>query len=161
MNWVLTSITSITYTTSKEPFMDWCRLVPELCVSDFSASWRFYVETVGFKVRYRRSDPQFAYLDFEGAQLMLEELQKDSWVLGDIARPYGRGMNLQLECADVEAVRDRLLAGGYELYHGMEDAWYETNEGWSGQRQFIVPDPDGYLLRFCQYLGDWKLDPQA
>jgi len=141
--------------------MDWCRLVPELNVSDFRASWRFYVETVGFTVRYRRREPRFAYLEFEGAQLMIEELHKDSWVPTDIARPFGRGMNLQLECTDVEALRDRVLGAGYELYRGMEDAWDETDEGWSGQRQFIIPDPDGYLLRFCQYLGDWKRKPPA
>ena len=139
--------------------MDWPALVPELNVSDFSASLRFYVETVGFTVRYRRSEPRFAYLEFEGAHLMLEELQTDSWALAEIARPFGRGMNLQLECADVEGVRDRVLGAGYELYRGMEDAWYETNDGWTGQRQFIAPDPDGYLLRFCQYLGDWKHAP--
>lgn len=44
----------------------------ELTVLDFEASVRFYVETLGFTVIHRREEPQFAYLDREGVQLMLE-----------------------------------------------------------------------------------------
>jgi hypothetical protein len=40
---------------------------------------------------------------------MIEELQKDSWLLAQPSRPFGRGMNLQLECSDVEVVSDRVL----------------------------------------------------
>jgi hypothetical protein len=35
----------------------------------------------------------------------------------------------------------------------LEDKWYRSNDFEIGQRQFIVMDPDGYLLRFAQRLG--------
>lgn len=71
--------------------MEWRSLVPELVASDFDASLRFYVSILGFVVKYRRNDPSFAYLEFEGSQIMIEELRQDSWVLGELARPFGRG----------------------------------------------------------------------
>jgi catechol 2,3-dioxygenase-like lactoylglutathione lyase family enzyme len=47
------------------------RLVPELLVSDFAASLDFYVRVVGFAVRYDRPAEKFAYLDLDGAELMI------------------------------------------------------------------------------------------
>ena len=133
--------------------MQWQPLVPELVVADFDASLRFYTSILGFEVKYCRVDPCFAYLQFERSQLMIEALQDDSWLLGALERPFGRGMNLQIHCADVMSLRKRLAAAGVGVYREIEDAWYETDTTPVGQRQFLVADPDGYLLRFCQVLG--------
>jgi GNAT superfamily N-acetyltransferase len=35
----------------------------------------------------------------------------------------------------------------------LEERWYRENEIENGQRQFVVADPDGYLLRFFTDLG--------
>jgi catechol 2,3-dioxygenase-like lactoylglutathione lyase family enzyme len=133
--------------------MQWQPLVPELVVADFDSSLRFYTSILGFEVKYRRANPSFAYLEFERSQLMIEELQDDSWLLGALERPFGRGMNLQIQCTDVMSLRKRLAAAGIDVYREIEDAWYETDAAPVGQRQFLVADPDGYLLRFCQVLG--------
>jgi lactoylglutathione lyase len=53
--------------------MEWRSLVPELVVSDFETSFRFYVSILGFAFKYGRADPRFAYLEFEGSQIMIEE----------------------------------------------------------------------------------------
>ena len=45
---------------------------------------------------------------------MIEELRQDSWVLGELARPFGRGINLQIECADVEDLRSKGLFGRHQ-----------------------------------------------
>ena len=138
--------------------MEWRSLVPELVASDFDASLRFYGSILGFVVKYRRNDPSFAYLEFEGSQIMIEELRQDSWVLGELARPFGRGINLQIECADVEDLRSRVSSAGISVFRELEDAWYKAGSSLVGQRQFLVADPDGYLLRFCQVLGERSLD---
>jgi hypothetical protein len=39
----------------------------------------------------------------------------------------------------------------------MEEKWYRANDTQLGNRQFIVQDPDGYLLRFFQDLGTRKI----
>jgi len=40
------------------------------------------------------------------------------------------------------------------LFRDVEDAWYRAGDVEAGQRQFIVQDPDGYLVRLVQRLGE-------
>lgn len=47
-------------------------LVPELSVSDLSASLRFWCGVVGVRVAFARPESGFAYLARERAQVMLE-----------------------------------------------------------------------------------------
>jgi len=35
----------------------------------------------------------------------------------------------------------------------VEDKWYRRDDSEVGQRQFVVADPDGYLLRLAQPPG--------
>ncbi len=135
--------------------MEWGKLVPELTVSNFAESLRFYTDALGFEVMFSRSDDtDFAYLDFEGAQLMLEASSPETWNVAELEKPYGRGINLQIECSDAKRLRDGLAGADYPLYRDTEDAWRETGDTISGAREFLVQDPDGYLLRFSQYLGE-------
>ena len=130
-------------------------VVPELTVSDFAESVGFYTESLDFEVLFSRSDPaDFAYLNFEGAQLMLEEFHPGAWNVAELEKPYGRGINLQIECSDANRLRDGLASSGYPLYRDVQDAWRDTGDTLSGAREFLVQDPDGYLLRFAQYLGE-------
>lgn len=50
----------------------WSPLVPELTVANLEDSLRLY-EAAGFKVRFRRDNPPFAYIELGQAQLMLEQ----------------------------------------------------------------------------------------
>jgi catechol 2,3-dioxygenase-like lactoylglutathione lyase family enzyme len=133
--------------------MNWCRLVPELTVMDFEKSVNFYVNTIGFEIKYSRSHPQFAYLEFEGAQIMIEEFHQDGWNLPGMEYPLGRGMNLQIECNDVVSIKERLLNSGHSLFMDITENWYQTEQTSVGNKEFIVQDPDGYMIRFAQDLG--------
>ena len=138
--------------------MEWRSLVPELVVSDFERSLQFYVSVLGFTIKYKRANPLFAYLEFEESQIMVEELEADSWVVGELAHPFGRGMNLQIECSDVAEIRKRIDVAGIAVFRELYDAYYEAAGAMIGQRQFLVADPDGYLLRFCQVISERRLD---
>ena len=130
-------------------------MVPELTVSDFEESLAFYTQGLGFEVMFSRSgEAAFAYMDFEGAQLMLEEFHQHGWNVAELKRPYGRGINLQIECSDAGRLRDGLVGSEYPLYREVEDVWRETGGTVTGSREFLVQDPDGYLLRFSQHLGE-------
>ena len=130
----------------------WAHLVPELSCSNFVASLAFYRDALGFSVRYVRPENNFAYLELGEAQLMLEQ-ENNHWLTDDLVRPYGRGMNLQIEVDDVESLRDRLIACEVSLFRELTTTWYRQGDIKHGQREFLVQDPDGYLLRFCQFLG--------
>ncbi|EHH0795621.1 bleomycin resistance protein [Vibrio spartinae] len=116
----------------------WNPMVPELSVSNFEESFNFYQNLLGFKVRNRRSNPDFAYLENEKVQVMLEQIHDAGWVTGEMEYPLGRGVNFQMELTDISPILERLNAANVL----------------SGQREFSVQDPDGYLLRFTQYLGE-------
>ncbi len=128
-------------------------------MTDLDRSLAFYVEGCGFRLRYARPEDGFAYLEHGTAQIMLEELSDEaSWVTGSLAPPLGRGVNFQIEVADVLAIHDRLVARGTPLFRPPETEWYRVGEVAHGQTQFLVQDPDGYLLRFIQHLGERPAD---
>ena len=90
--------------------MKFNKLVPELTVSSFEKSLKFYTKTLGFKVEYQRKNPNFAFLSFQGSQIMIEEKHDcaPEWVTGKLKRPFGRGINFQIEVKDVKALAKRI-----------------------------------------------------
>ena len=131
-------------------------LVPELDVVDLEASLAFYVGVLEFAVRYSRPEEQFAYLEREGAELMLEAAPGPGrrFRTAPLERPFGRGLNLQIACSDVTALWARVTSAAAEVIIPLETRWYRAGAVERGNRQFVVADPDGYLLRFFQDLGD-------
>ena len=129
------------------------KLVPELLVSDHGISRDFYVRVIGFGVRYERPEEKFSYLDLDGAALMIEQ-ETDFWATAPREKPYGRGINLQIEVDAIEPILTRLADAGIALFRPVEEAWYRSGETYRGNRQFLVQDPDGYLLRMFEDLGE-------
>jgi lactoylglutathione lyase len=131
------------------------RLVPELICSDIARSRAFYCDVLGFAVRYERPAERFVYLERDGAELMLEQpvARGRLFTRAELVHPYGRGMNLEIDVDDVDALHAAVLAAGLEPFLALEERWYERSGDAIGVRQFAVPDPDGYVLRFSQRLG--------
>ncbi len=131
-------------------------LIPELYCSDFQRSLDFYTKVLGFLVVYIRKEERFAFLEREGAQLMLEQTVnlERIWVSGELQYPFGRGMSLQMRTTDVEALYKKCNDSGAKLFLPLEKKWYQVEGKLLGNYQFIVHDPDGYLLRFSQDLGE-------
>jgi lactoylglutathione lyase len=132
------------------------KLVPELVCSNFAESLRFYTELLGFRVLYSRPEERFAYLEREGAELMLEQsVGKDRlWPRAELAHPFGRGINFQIQVADAERMYADVLAAAVAVYLPLEQRWYRRKDDEIGVRQFAIQDPDGYLLRFSQVMGE-------
>ena len=51
-------------------------LVPELAVTDYEASRRFWCDLVGFSLRYERPEEGFGYLVMGRAHLMLDQIDQ-------------------------------------------------------------------------------------
>ncbi|WP_099143220.1 bleomycin resistance protein [Xenorhabdus kozodoii] len=127
-------------------------MVPELTVTDFSASINFYQKILGFEVLIQRKNPDFAYLGLGEAQLMLEAFHDDGWNTGELNKPLGRGINFQIEVDDITPILANVEMNGIELYRPLKDNYYCIGDSKVCQREFLVQDPDGYLLRFSQYI---------
>lgn len=132
---------------------DVATLVPELYVSDIERSIRFYTEVLGFEVRYQRPEERFAYLDRSGAQIMIEQPVVRAFVPAELLHPYGRGVNLQIAVVGIDSLFAQVNAADSSIYLALEEKWYRVDQVLTGNRQFVVQDPDGYLLRFFESLG--------
>lgn len=129
------------------------KLIPELSVTDIQKSLPFYTDIIGFKVEYSRPEEKFYFLSLEGSQLMVEEVNNHWWT-GELERPFGRGLNFQIEVGDVSAIIGRLEEAGIALFRPLKESWYRGDGVEFGQLEFLVQDPDGYLLRFIQDIGE-------
>ncbi len=128
------------------------KLVPELCCEDIEATKKFYVEVLGFTIKYERPEEQFAYFTLDGVDIMSEGLNWSGrrWLTGSMEKPFGRGINFEWQVNDIDAMYSRIKAlAPSSIYLEMETAKYQCADILAVQRQFIVQDPNGYLFRFC------------
>ena len=128
-------------------------IVPELVCSSLERSCAFYIDLLGFSVTYERPEDRFVYLEREGAVLMLNANPTPRVVTAPLQHPYGCGIHLQIETADIAALHDRVVRGGQALYVPLQEKWYRRKDDFIGDWHFAVQDPDGYLLRFYQVMG--------
>ena len=132
-------------------------LLPELYVTNFRKSSNFYIKILGFTIEYQRENPFFAFLSYQGSQIMIQELdpnENKAFITGDYEHPFGRGINFQIDTNNVEKLAESLKSHNYPLRRDMQDSWYKKDNMLSGCRQILVQDPDGYLLRFSQDIGE-------
>ena len=131
-------------------------LVPELLVSDLKLSLAFWCDLIGFQIDYERPEEKFAYLVLGNAHIMLEQAVTDGryWVTGNLEHPRGRGINFQIEVKSVDEILERFQSTNTAIYMAVEEKWYRENDREHGNRQFLVQDPDGYLLRLFEDLGE-------
>ena len=132
-------------------------IVPELMVSDIIRSMDFWCRCLGFGVAYQRAESGFAYLQRpDGAQVML--CQRDgTWETGDLEPPYGRGINLHILVEDVDPLVRTLETEGTPFYLAPREVWRRYGDREGGRLEFLIQDPDGYLLLFAKALGERPL----
>jgi len=128
------------------------KLIPELSVKDFNRSIEFYVDILGFEINYSREEDKFAMISINKAQIMIEEIN-EYWKTGELEYPFGRGINLQIEVTDVSKMSEKIKDNGIKLFREIEENWYEVNGKQYGYKEFLIQDPDGYLLRFSEDIG--------
>ncbi|MDO4282827.1 MAG: VOC family protein [Clostridia bacterium] len=131
------------------------KIIPELDVRDIKKSLHFYQDILGFQLEYERREDKFVFLSLGEIQFMLQELdtQNNKWETGKLEYPFGRGINFQLEVKNVDCIYHNVLANHYDVTVDMEENWYRKDNELLGNREFLIMDPDGYLLRFSQDLG--------
>ena len=129
-------------------------LVPELGVTDIAASLAFWRDLCGFAVLWDRPEEGFACLERDGARIMLDRLGSTrDWLAAPAERPFGRGMNLEIAVTSLAPLLTALEAAAWPFFLPVEEKSYRVGTGAVRVRQFIVQDPDGYLVRFSERLA--------
>ena len=134
--------------------MKFNKIIPELSVSNLEKSLAFY-QLVGFKIEYERPENRFVFLSLGEIQFMLQEISKDDkWDIAPLIYPFGNGINFQLEVENVDKIYEILKENNYDITFEMEENWYRQDNRLLGNKEFLVQDPDGYLIRFSEDLGE-------
>lgn len=130
------------------------KIIPELSVTNLNKSIDFY-KTIGFKIEYERPENKFTFISFGEIQFMLQEISKnEKWEVAPLKYPFGNGINFQLEVNNVEKIYNNLIKNNYKITFEIEENWYRQDNKLLGNKEFLVQDPDGYLLRFSEDLGE-------
>ena len=138
-------------------YLEFNKNIPELSVTNLNNSLNFY-KCIGFKVEYERPENKFAFLSLGEIQFMIQEISdNDKWDVAPLSYPFGNGINFQLEVDDVNKIYDSLKNNNYKIAFEIEENWYRQGDKLLGNKEFLVQDPDGYLLRFSEDLGERNL----
>ena len=135
-------------------YLEFSKNIPELSVTNLENSLKFY-KNAGFKIEYDRPENKFSFISLEEIQFMLQEISdNDKWDIAPLRFPFGNGINFQLEVTNVDEIYNNLKANNYKIAFGIEENWYRQENRLLGNKEFLVQDPDGYLLRFSEDLGE-------
>ena len=121
-------------------------LIPELSVSNIENSKKFY-ENIGFKVIYERKEDKFCFIQLEENQIMIEEIN-GNWNVGELTYPYGNGINISMSVKDVQKLYNALKNKNIKFFIDLKISEYKVNDKVYQDKEFLIQDPDGYLLRF-------------
>ena len=126
--------------------MKFNKLIPELSVSNIENSKNFYLK-LGFKIMYERKEDKFVFIEFQGNQIMLEEIN-DNWNTGKLEYPFGRGINISMTVNNINEYYNDLKNNGFTFFKDIMVNKYKVDEIVYEDIEFLIQDPDGYLLRF-------------
>jgi len=127
--------------------MNFNNLIPELSVFDILQTKKFYKE-LGFKIEYERQKEKFIFMSFQDSQFMFEQIHDDGWNTGELSYPLGRGINFSIAVEDVEELYKLVKTLNFEIYKELTRNKYQVNGTEETQIEFLIQDPNGYLLRF-------------
>ena len=121
-------------------------LIPELSVTNILTSTNFYV-LLGFNVKYERKENKFVFLEYENNQIMIEEVN-NNWSVGKLSYPFGNGINLSMEVSDIDALYQKVKKLDIPIFRELKVSEYKVDDEVYQDKEFLIQDPDGYLLRF-------------
>ena len=122
-------------------------MIPELSVFDIEQTKRFYID-LGFKIEYERPEEKFVFMSFQDSQFMFEQIHDNGWNIGELIYPLGRGINFSIAVDDIEGLYKLVKTLNLEIYRELNRSIYKVNGTEETQTEFLIQDPNGYLLRF-------------
>ncbi|MBE6072009.1 MAG: VOC family protein [Clostridium butyricum] len=125
-------------------------LIPELSVTNIERTKKFYISLLGFKLEYERINEKFMFLSYEESQFMFEEIHSDGWNIGSLEYPLGRGINFSIACSNIEELYNIIENSKIKIYRELKETIYICDGKKKIQKEFLIQDPDGYLLRFTE-----------
>lgn len=121
-------------------------LIPELSVTNIEKSKEFYLN-LGFKIMYEKKEDKFCFLYLEDNQIMIEEIN-NNWNVGEMKYPFGNGINISMTVSDIDSFYESIISKKIVLFRKIKTSKYRVDDIIYEDKEFLLQDPDGYLLRF-------------
>jgi len=96
---------------------------------------------------YERKEDKFCFLQFEENQIMIEEVN-NNWNTGKLEYPYGRGINISMMINDIDVFYNNIQKSDMDIFKKLDIHQYKVDNKIFFDKEFLIQDPDGYLLRF-------------
>lgn len=118
-------------------------IFPSFIVSKIKDSVAFYVDQLGFEVRYigPEDDPFFAMVGRDHISIMLKAIAEDIKPIPNHTRHEWARLDAFISVADPDALFEEYNSRGITFHQPLRD----DNDGLRG---FEVADADGYILFF-------------
>ena len=98
-------------------------------------------------LRELKKAEKFVFIEYEGNQIMLEEIN-DNWNTGKLEYPFGRGINISMTVNNINEYYNDLKNKEVTFLKDIMVNKYRVDEIVYEDVEFLIQDPDGYLLRF-------------
>ena len=59
-----------------------------------------------------------------------------------------------LEVQNIEQIYNNFKNNNYKIAYDIEENWYRQNDKLLGNKEFLIQNTDGYLLKFFEDLGE-------
>ena len=80
---------------------------------------------------------------------MIEEIN-NNWNVGELKYPFGRGINISMTVKNVDELYEKVIKNKIKIFRKMQVDRYRVDDYYVEDKQFLIQDPDGYLLRFTK-----------
>ena len=78
---------------------------------------------------------------------MIEEIN-EHWNVGVLEYPFGRGINISMTLQDIDSFYEKVKSLKIPIFQDLKVSEYRVQDQIYQDKEFLIQDPDGYLLRF-------------
>ena len=117
------------------------RILTNICSDDLSASKDFYVELLGFNVKYD-SDWYVQLCSSENSEIEYGIIKRNHELMPSEYQKLPNGMYVTFVVPDVDVIYKKALEMHISIIQEPRNEFY-------GQRRFLTKDPNGCLIDIC------------
>ncbi|WP_261591276.1 VOC family protein [Pseudoalteromonas holothuriae] len=117
------------------------RILTNICSDDLQSSKRFYVDLLGFDVKYE-SDWYIQLCSPDNAEIEYGIIKRQHELVPNLYQHKPTGMYVTFVVSDVDNTYKKAVAMGLQILQEPRNEFY-------GQRRFLTQDPNGCLIDIC------------
>ena len=124
--------------------MNVTRMLPNICTDRMAETRDFYMDLLGFVVRFEHAGWYIQVSSPTNPQLQIGIVRRDHEFTPKAFRHPAQGVIISVQVDDVDAAYADVLKRGFHIAHELRDEDF-------GMRHFMVADPNGLLVNILAF----------